>query len=55
VDGIGLLLDQVVNAVLLLLVHLQPMGSEPPLGCLRRHLAIFETLLYSVLLKDGER
>ena len=54
-DSICLLLDQAVNAVLLLLVHSVAMRPDPSLGCLSSCLSILKALLDAVLLIQGER
>ena len=53
-DGVGLLLDQTVDSILLLLVDPVAMGSDSALGGLGCHLAILETLLDAVLVIHGK-
>ena len=55
VDSICLLLNQIVNAILLLLVHSIAMCPNSSLGCLCSCLAILKALFNAVLLIQGER
>lgn len=54
-DGIGLFLDQAIDALLLLLVNPVPVSPQSPLGGLRGGLAILKALLDPILLIEGER
>jgi hypothetical protein len=53
-DGVGLLLDKTINAILLLLVDPVAMHSDSTLGCFSGDLAILETLFDTVLLVHRE-